>query len=473
LSPQSIPGAALQLSYRGQHLLELGLGLADKATGRQVQPRDTLFRLGSVSKLFPALLLFQLAEQGAVGLEQAVASAQPAFQPINPFDGSAITFRSLASQLSGLQREVPFGVSSTEEAMAAISATYLILPPGQRPSYSNLGYAVLGHVLAESVAPAHNASLPSELPLLVQQLITAPLGMGDTGFNYSSSGVSTRLAQGYDASGASVPFAELGWMFPAGSMYGSVADLGRLGSALLQAAGSGDSSGGPLALSAASARELLGPVFWNRDGASLMGCPWEMHVSGSYLVASKGGNLPGYSTSLSLVPQLNLSLAVAWNGGADEISWVDAALDALLPALAAELSALQPSPAFSPGPEPADYTGNYSMSGGGGYVLVRQQEGLLLWFSSALGLQVELDWFKSDVELGDMFRVAFSDDSFSCLLGELEALRFQYVLFQRDCDSGSVVSTAVPGWVPGALWTRPPANASAGSNVGPRIRGCR
>ena len=81
-------------------------------------------------------------------------------------------------------------------------------------------------------------------------------------------------------------------------------------------------------------------------------------------------------------------------------------------------------------------------------MLVRLQGGLLLWFNSALNLQVALDYAAPDV-----FRVAFPDAAFTCLLGELEALRFQYVHFSRS-EVGVVVSTSLPGWVPGAEWRR-------------------
>lgn len=79
---------------------------------------------------------------------------------------------------------------------------------------------------------------------------------------------------------------------------------------------------------------------------------------------------------------------------------------------------------------------------------------LLFEESPELRVSFFLEWLKSDPDAGDLFRVAFSDSAFSCLLGEMEALRYQLVIFHRDCDSGAVDSVSIPGWIPGAVWNR-------------------
>ena len=440
LNATSAPGGALLVAYGGAPLLTHYAGVADKASGAPVSAA-TLFRIASVSKVFPAVLLYQLADAGVLGLDDALAAHLP-FSMRNPVDGAQVTLRQLASHLGGLPREPPPGAATTADVLAALASQYLILPPGQLPSYSNLGYALLGHALAEG-GPA-----PTTLPQLVQSALLDPLNLTSTGYAYSQQ-VLQRLAAGYDARGAPVPLADLGWGFPAGSMYSSARDLAALAQALLA------QGGGPLGLSPSRARELLAPVFWNRDGASLVGTPWECRTSLHHLQLTKGGNLPGYTASLALVPSLNLSLVALWNGGVDEFGFVDSAMAALLPALDGALQALAPSPAYDPGPSPGDYVGQYQLAAGGSTVTVSLAQGMLLWREvGALGVGVLLQWFTTDPVLGDLFRAAFPDSEFGCLLGELEALRYQYVVFARDCDSGSVSATSMPGWVPGAVWQR-------------------
>ena len=440
LDAGAVPGGGVEVSYGGQPLLSHYAGAADKASGAPVTPA-TLFRIASVSKVFPVVLLFQLADAGYVGLDDALSTQLP-FSIVNPFDSAAVTFRQLASHTAGLAREAPPG-NTTADVLAALRRQYLILPPGAHPSYSNLGFALLGHALAEGVAPA-----AATLPELVQGAILAPLRLAHTGYEYTPA-VLAALATGYGPGGAPVPFADLGWWFPAGSMYSTAGDLNALAQALLQQR----AGNATLGLSASRARELLAPLHWNRDGASLFGTPWECRASRGHLQLTKGGNLPGYSASLALVPDLNLSLAVTWNGGVDEVAWMDAALGLLLPALDAALAAAAPQPAYSPGPSPQDYLGAYAA--GASVLTVSMEQGMLVWReSAALGVSFFLEWFRSDAELGDLFRVAFPDSAFTCLLGEMEALRYQLVIFGRDCETGNVSTSSIPGWVPGAVWER-------------------
>ncbi len=75
-----------------------------------------------------------------------------------------------------MQREDFDGVNTTAQVFAKIAQSPLIYPPGKRPAYSNLGAALLGHLLAEYVYPGNRT-----LPDLVAEYITGPLGMADTG----------------------------------------------------------------------------------------------------------------------------------------------------------------------------------------------------------------------------------------------------------------------------------------------------
>jgi CubicO group peptidase (beta-lactamase class C family) len=184
------PGFAASVWYAGEPLAILSGGYANVSAGT-APTRRTLFRVGSVSKLFPALLAYMLADAGAIDLDEPVGQAAPAagFSVLNPFDETAVTFRHLLSQTSGLQRECPAGLNTTATVLAAVAETFLILPPGAAPSYSNLGFAVLGHVLGEFVLQG------TDFPTAVAQYITTPLGMANTGFNYTAS-VMDQLAVG-------------------------------------------------------------------------------------------------------------------------------------------------------------------------------------------------------------------------------------------------------------------------------------
>ena len=84
-----------------------GFGFADPEK-KTPATADTVYRVGSVSKLFTDLAVMQLVEQGKLDLDAPVTKYLPDFKPVNPF-GKPITLRQLMSHRSGLVREPPVG----------------------------------------------------------------------------------------------------------------------------------------------------------------------------------------------------------------------------------------------------------------------------------------------------------------------------------------------------------------------------
>jgi CubicO group peptidase (beta-lactamase class C family) len=141
-----------------------------------------------------------------------------------------ITFRQLLSQMSGLQREVPgCGLVcpnlDTKQAVEAVATTSLLWPPNTRPSYSNLGFALLGNIVAETFYKTDFATA------LTKRIIN-PLGLQNTGVAISSQyaqalrhlpdarRVAAQIPVGY-VGAVAVPLFSLGWASPAGQMYSS------------------------------------------------------------------------------------------------------------------------------------------------------------------------------------------------------------------------------------------------------------
>jgi CubicO group peptidase (beta-lactamase class C family) len=446
LDPVAVPGVAWAVAYRGDVLASGGLGVANKTSGAVPDAGTTPFRIASVSKLFPALSLFLLAQNGTIrSLDDPVRLTLPAFHPPNLWDAGEVSWIQLAQQRSGLQREAPFGANTTAQVVAQLNADgYLVVPPGSRPSYSNLGFSLLGNVLAESVAPSAGGFAG-----LASTLITGPLGLKNTGFNYSAE-VLASLAVGYDATGAVVPFYDLGWSGPAGNAYATALDLTALASLLLQAAQDAPPTPNALRLSPVWARKLLDVDFWNSDGQTLMGAPWETQVVLPYAVRNKGGNLNGYTALFSLVPELQLSLVALWNGGVDEFNVSQALWTPLLAGFSQALTALQPLTPAPTGPAPLDYVGQF---------LDADAQSLAQVVFNATGqnelifaVQGFVSVYMSFVQT-DLFQVFVPASAFSCLNGELEALDSQFIIFTRNAK-GAVDTVAVPGFVPGLTWVK-------------------
>ena len=198
--------------------------------------KDTVYRIGSITKQFTALMLLQLAEQGKVRLSDPV---EKYFPEVNKLQGRfpnapPITLVQLATHTSGLDREPDdeqrkyiYGpVSAWEkQLMAAIAHTSYIHEPGTRYSYSNIGYAILGAALGRAAGRPYTD--------YIQERILSPLGMARTFFEPNDQ-IRPNLAKGYLIEGGKVdadtPEREhlgRGWKVPNGALYSTVGDMAR------------------------------------------------------------------------------------------------------------------------------------------------------------------------------------------------------------------------------------------------------
>src|SRR5258707_5407988 len=139
----------------------------------------TVYRVGSVSKLFTDIGIMQMVEAGKISLDTPVSQYIADFHPQNPFR-EAITLRELMSHRSGLLREPPVGNyfdpdgPTLEATVQSMNSTELIYPPGTRTKYSNAGIAVVGYTLQR----LGHAAFPEYL----KQAVLAPLGMKESAF---------------------------------------------------------------------------------------------------------------------------------------------------------------------------------------------------------------------------------------------------------------------------------------------------
>jgi CubicO group peptidase (beta-lactamase class C family) len=135
-------------------------GDADRETRTPATP-DTVYRIGSITKMFTALMLHQLAESGKVRLSDPVEKDFPDVKAVRDRfpDAPPITLVQLATHTSGLGREpddlptyLKGPVSDWEKVLiAALPHTRYEFEPGTRWSYSNIGYAILGASLGRAI----------------------------------------------------------------------------------------------------------------------------------------------------------------------------------------------------------------------------------------------------------------------------------------------------------------------------------
>src|SRR3954447_16140878 len=145
-----IAGAVVAIVKDGKILTERGYGFSDVEKRTPVDPKKTLFRPGSVSKLFTWTAVMQLVEQGKINLDADVN--QYLDFEIPPFDGKPVTMRNLMQHTSGFEEQAK-GILSDDpkspsfEALLKVGVPNRVFAPGSTPSYSNYGASLAGYIV--------------------------------------------------------------------------------------------------------------------------------------------------------------------------------------------------------------------------------------------------------------------------------------------------------------------------------------
>jgi len=219
-----VAGAVVVVVKDGQVLTQRGFGYADVATRKPVDPETTLFRPGSVSKLFTWTAVMQQVEAGRIDLDADI-NRYLDFR-IPPRDGKPVTMRQLMTHTAGFEDRFK-GLIITDPGQMRSLRDYLkswvprrIYAPGATPSYSNYATALAGYVV-ERV---------SGTPFVdyVAQHIFAPLGMEDSSFAQPlPKRLLANLSNGYPRASAKAGKFEYTSAGPAGSLSLTAPDMAR------------------------------------------------------------------------------------------------------------------------------------------------------------------------------------------------------------------------------------------------------
>ena len=224
MEQKRIPALALAITDGDEVVWARGFGEARSGVPADA---DTLFRVGSVSKLFTDIAVVARHEAGELDLDAEVSDLLPGFAPASVPEDGGVTLRRLMAHRAGLVREPPVGhyFDDTEPSLAAtvesLNGVPLVFPPGTRQKYSNAGIAVVGRVLEHSAGKPFGQAVTED--------VLAPLGLESSFFSLAAA-PAERIAHAsmwsYDGREFAAPDFPLG-MAPAGSMVTSVRDLGR------------------------------------------------------------------------------------------------------------------------------------------------------------------------------------------------------------------------------------------------------
>ena len=324
---KGIPALSVALIDDQRLVYAGGFGAGDAAT---------VYRAGSVSKLFADVALMRLVEQGKIDLDAPVSQYLPDFQPpLRPGD-KPVTLRLVMGHRAGLVREPPVGhyfdpthptLADTVASINTLPPTY---PPGSRQKYSNAGLGVVGRV----VEVVHGKRFEDA----VKELVLDPVGMAASAFERKAvpgklppATVWTVHGRTFDA-----PTWEFGYP-SAASLYAPVTDLGKFASCLFR--------GGDPVLKP----ETLQAMYKPQAGPVGFGLGFSVRTFDGRRKVGHGGAVYGFATTFTALPDDKLAVVVAGskdvaNGVTDRLG--DYALSLMIAAKAGK--PLPDLPASSP-----------------------------------------------------------------------------------------------------------------------------
>ena len=366
---ERIPGVSVGIVQDQDLLWTAGYGYSNLESRRQADA-DTLYSICSISKLFSAIGIMQLRDQGKVRLTDPVGEHLDWFDIEQADEGSGpVTIEGLMTHSSGLPREsdYPYWVGPdfpfpTRDQMIERLKTQQMLYPSQHYfQYSNLGWSLAGEVIRERSGQEYGE--------YIREHILDPLDLNDTRTYYPEELRGEQLAIGYTGFHRELkrspvkPFFTRGITAAAG-FTSSVNDLAAFASWQFRLLGNGDGE----VLSTNTLREMQRVHWVDPDWETTWGLGFNVRRVDETTVVGHSGGCPGYITSFQMVPKQKVAAVVLTN--ASDGPAVDMSLNILKivgPALEKAATASEDEmPDFSM------YEGNYEGRPWGGETAVRQ-----------------------------------------------------------------------------------------------------
>lgn len=296
------PGLALAVTDRESTLGAVVRGFADVAASRAVGP-NTRFQIGSISKSFAALCVLQEEAKGNLSLDVSVNELLPWVELPEPF--GPITLHHLLTHTSGLMTGVEHGPWGVADAVRA-RAYPPTFAPGERFSYSNLGYKLVGHALERVTGvPVHELLherilRPLEMTRSVGAIVEEDRADAAVGYEPLRADRPAHLQS---------PLAPAAWQVSNtadGSIVSTVGDMCAYARIVL-ARGAG-------LLDDAAFDRWIGPYADTGERGTRYGYGWDVvDGDGGRLIRHTGGTV-GFTALLAIAPEDGLAVAICLNG---------------------------------------------------------------------------------------------------------------------------------------------------------------
>ena len=308
--------AAVQQEIKDYGIGGIAVALTDgprlvHAAGYGEAERDSVFRAGSVSKLFNAVSVMQLVEQGKLNIDAPFATLPGAVLPVNPFaDAPAVTLRQMLCHRSGMQRESPVGgyLDDTQPGIGAtcesVRGCVVVTPPNAKTRYSNIVPTLAGQVVATVSGQAFEKYQAEH--------IFAKLGMTKSAWlikDVPGGKVLTSHLRVADGKGGftheECPLFDLGTV-PAGNLFTTAPDLAQF-MMMLDAKGTGKAG---RVLKEETLAEMWKPQLVPDGG---FGLGFALGKFREHKTVGHNGAVYGHSTALTYLPDTRLGVVVIGN----------------------------------------------------------------------------------------------------------------------------------------------------------------
>jgi CubicO group peptidase (beta-lactamase class C family) len=313
LQREDIAGATIAIVKDGKILFARGYGYADVEKKKPVSPVETLFRPGSVSKLFTWTAVMQLAEQRKLDLDRDVSDYLD-FKIPEAF-GKPITLKNLLTHTPGFEEQVKDLFSDRPEPppLNQYMKTHVprqIFTPGTIPAYSNYGASLAGYIVERVSGQPFND--------YIDEHIFKPLGMTHSTFGQPlSASLAPLMSNGYKlGSDKPQPF-ETVTPFPAGSMSSSAVDMAQFIIAHLQDGQLGNTR----ILRPETARLMHSRLFALDDAANGMAHGFYEESRNGHRIIGHAGDTFYFHSDLHLILDAGVGFFISYNSaGKGEIS---------------------------------------------------------------------------------------------------------------------------------------------------------
>ncbi|MFE2337392.1 serine hydrolase domain-containing protein [Streptomyces coelicoflavus] len=309
-----VPGAVLGIA-RGTRIDVIAYGVLNQATG-MTATSDSLFQIGSITKVWTATLAMQLVDEGALDLDAPIADVLPALRLADLQAAEQVTMRHLLAHTSGIDGDVftdtGRGDDCVERFVGQLDEAAQNHLPGATFSYCNAGFVLAGRVIEQLTGVSWDHALRERLcvPLGLEHTVTLP-----------EEALRFRTAIGHDSTGDQPPRPVPVWGLPrsqgpAGLITATAADV--LAFTRLHLSG-GRAPDGARLLSPSAAQAMTEQQVELPDTQTLgdsWGLGWiRFGWDGHRLIGHDGATL-GQAAFLRILPEHDLAVTLLTNGGA-------------------------------------------------------------------------------------------------------------------------------------------------------------